>query len=63
MNMVQFIWLVGSLTPLGDWSSVLMESGAESAINLITGVLKMPESCVDNLDFLIRVMYILFYAT
>ena len=63
MNMVQFIWLVGSLTPLGDWSSVLMECGAESAINLITGVLTMPESCVDNLDFLIRVMYIIFYAT
>ena len=60
MNMVQFIWLVESLTPLGDWSSVLMERGAESAINLITGVLTMPESCVDNLDFLIRVMYIIF---
>ena len=54
--MVQFVWLVGSLTPLGDWSSVLMECGAESAINLTTGVLTMPESCVDNLDFLIRVI-------
>ena len=55
--MVQFIWLVGSLTPLGDWSSVLMESGAESAINLTTGVLTMLELYVDNLDFLIRVIY------
>ena len=55
--MVQFIWLVGSLTPLGDWSSVLMECGAESAINLTTGVLTMLELYVDNLDFLIRVIY------
>ena len=54
--MVQFVWLVGSLTLLGDWSSVLMESGAESAINLTTGVQTMLESCVNNLDFLSRVI-------
>ena len=33
-----------------------MESGAESAINLTTGVQTMLESCVNNLDFLIRVI-------
>ena len=55
VHMVQFIWLVESLTPLGDWSSVLMECGAESAIDSTSGVLTMPESFVNNLDFLIRV--------
>ena len=34
---------------------MLMECGAESAIDSTSGVLTMPELCVDNLDFLIRV--------
>ena len=42
------------MTLLGDWSSVLMGCGVESAILQNTGVLTMPEWCVTNWGVLVR---------
>ena len=41
------------MTLLGDWSSVLMACGVESAILQNTGVLTMPEWCVANSGVLV----------
>ena len=49
VNMEQFVWWVESLTPLGDWSSVLVECGVECAITMVTGVPTIPELYADNL--------------
>ena len=53
--MEQFGWWEELISPLGDWSSVLMGCGVESAILQNTGVLTMPEWCVTNWGVLVSI--------
>ena len=55
VNLGQFVWWGERQIPLGDWSSVLVEYGAESVTGMVTGDQKMLELFATNCNSLKKV--------
>ena len=56
MRMETFVWWMGLMSTVAEWSSVMMESGVLCV--MMTGKMKMQELCAGNLDCQHLVRYI-----